>query len=86
MWLINEVLGTYEKISHDEMTISSPPAARRHGNRGGGTGQCERRTHVALGLIPRRSPYLLVANRHPLPTLRGVCVMACREGALLYKV
>ena len=69
-----------------KMRFRDPLAARRLGNRGGGTGQCERRTHVALGLIPRRSPYLLVANRHPLPTLRGVCVMACREGALLYRV
>ena len=28
MWLVNEVLGTYEKISHDEMTISSPPSVQ----------------------------------------------------------
>ena len=25
MWLIDEVIGTYEKISHDEKAISSPP-------------------------------------------------------------
>ena len=55
MWLIDEVIGTYEKVSHDEKAISSPPR--------GSSPWKSRRRYGAMG----RRGY---GHREPLIALR----------------
>ena len=50
MWLIDEVIGTYEKISHDEKAISSPPR--------GSSPWKSRRRYAAMRASYARTPRL----------------------------